>query len=198
MWMVVVKANDQTQREYLLQDDEVRLGRSPKCQILLDDPTVSGFHARFIKRDGTYIFQDLNSTNGTYVDKRKVQHLAVKDGLQAKIANFHISVIAVTDKLASTHQASVSSLADAARFRVGNQDNLRQGEAGSVPFRTGRHYSVNGEWFFSTRESGEQGPFLTLEGAKTALLNYGRRLGFIDQLKVPADKQSKTAVNSPS
>ena len=31
-------------------------------------------------------------------------------------------------------------------------DKNRRGESGHIPFRTGRFFSVGGEWFFTTRE----------------------------------------------
>jgi hypothetical protein len=42
-------------------------------------------------------------------------------------------------------------------------------------FRSDRFFRVNeNEWFFTTREEGDKGPYATREDAETALLNYVR------------------------
>jgi pSer/pThr/pTyr-binding forkhead associated (FHA) protein len=44
------------------------IGRSPECALVLDDDYASGRHARFYQADdGTWMVEDLRSTNGTYL-----------------------------------------------------------------------------------------------------------------------------------
>ncbi len=52
--------------------DVVVMGRSPDADVPLDDPYASEFHLRVSLRDGTMTLQDLGSTNGTYVNGRRV------------------------------------------------------------------------------------------------------------------------------
>lgn len=52
--------------------DEVTVGRAAGCQVTLDDTYVSQLHARVFARDGQYFVEDLGSTNGTYLNRRKV------------------------------------------------------------------------------------------------------------------------------
>ncbi len=58
-------------RTYAL-NDEVTLGRAAGCQVVLDDTYASQIHARLFARDGQYFVEDLGSTNGTYLNRRKV------------------------------------------------------------------------------------------------------------------------------
>lgn len=51
----------------------------------------------------------------------------------------------------------------------------RAGEARSYPFRSGRFFSVNGEWYFSTRESPAMGPFTDRDRAEHALGRFLER-----------------------
>jgi pSer/pThr/pTyr-binding forkhead associated (FHA) protein len=52
--------------------EEITLGRAAGCQVTLDDTYASQLHARVFQRDGTIYVEDLGSTNGTYLNRRKV------------------------------------------------------------------------------------------------------------------------------
>ncbi|MHB8669512.1 MAG: FHA domain-containing protein FhaB/FipA [Acidimicrobiales bacterium] len=52
--------------------DELTMGRAAGCQITLEDTYVSQLHARVFRRDGQIWVEDLGSTNGTYLNRRKV------------------------------------------------------------------------------------------------------------------------------
>lgn len=52
--------------------EELTLGRAAGCQVTLDDTYVSQLHARLFRRDGQLFVEDLGSTNGTYVNRKKV------------------------------------------------------------------------------------------------------------------------------
>jgi pSer/pThr/pTyr-binding forkhead associated (FHA) protein len=50
----------------------LQIGRASACQIRPDDTYVSQMHARISDRNGSWIVEDLGSTNGTYLNQRKV------------------------------------------------------------------------------------------------------------------------------
>ncbi len=52
--------------------DELTVGRAAGCQITLDDTYASQLHARIFQRDDQMYVEDLGSTNGTYLNRRKV------------------------------------------------------------------------------------------------------------------------------
>lgn len=52
--------------------DGARLGRSSHCEVVLDDSTVSKQHAQ-IRYDSDVRIEDMGSTNGTFVNGRRVQ-----------------------------------------------------------------------------------------------------------------------------
>jgi hypothetical protein len=52
--------------------DELILGRSGKCHIVLGDTYASQIHARVFRRNGQFFLEDMGSTNGTYLNSRKV------------------------------------------------------------------------------------------------------------------------------
>jgi len=48
------------------------IGRSPDCDILVDSPAVSATHCRLTKTGKGFYLEDLNSTNGTYVNRVRI------------------------------------------------------------------------------------------------------------------------------
>jgi len=52
--------------------DEIIIGRAEKCHIILDDTYVSQVHARIFSKGDTYMTEDLGSTNGTYLNRRRI------------------------------------------------------------------------------------------------------------------------------
>jgi len=48
------------------------IGRSPDADVVIDDPYASEFHARVETHDGGTMVHDLGSTNGTYVNGRRI------------------------------------------------------------------------------------------------------------------------------
>ncbi len=53
------------------------IGRSRQCDIVIDDPNVSRQHAEVRPRGGSWVINDLGSTNGSSVNGRRVQEAEV-------------------------------------------------------------------------------------------------------------------------
>jgi hypothetical protein len=56
------------------------LGRSAACQLVLADDTVSRRHAELSLREGAWFIRDLGSSNGTWVNGRRVVEAEVAPG----------------------------------------------------------------------------------------------------------------------
>ena len=83
--LVVVEPKDRKGHVYDLAEEQT-VGRAAGCQITLDDTYVSQLHARVFNKDGSWFVEDLGSTNGTYLNTKRVSTpLAVKRGDQIKI-----------------------------------------------------------------------------------------------------------------
>ena len=67
----VIEPADTKGQTYELAD-ELTVGRAGGCQITLDDTFVSQLHARVFRRDGQLYVEDLGSTNGTFLNRRKI------------------------------------------------------------------------------------------------------------------------------
>jgi pSer/pThr/pTyr-binding forkhead associated (FHA) protein len=75
MARVILVFNKKVIKEYPFDKDNMTIGRSEGNDIVIDNLAVSGLHARIDKAQDTYILTDLQSTNGTFVnDKRITSH----------------------------------------------------------------------------------------------------------------------------
>ena len=52
--------------------DQIKIGRSADCQLILDDDYVSSRHALIRRTADGYVVEDLGSTNGTYLNDARV------------------------------------------------------------------------------------------------------------------------------
>jgi pSer/pThr/pTyr-binding forkhead associated (FHA) protein len=70
--LVVVEPTGRQGQEFPL-GEELTVGRARGCGVPLPDDTfVSQLHARVFRRDGELFVEDLGSTNGTYLNKKKI------------------------------------------------------------------------------------------------------------------------------
>jgi hypothetical protein len=51
----------------------ILIGRAPECTLVLEDDFASNRHARLFLDGGTWLVEDLGSTNGTYLGRSKVE-----------------------------------------------------------------------------------------------------------------------------
>lgn len=65
-----------------------RVGRKPGLELTLPSTAVSTNHAELYEADGQLRVRDMGSTNGTYVNRRKVTDEAVRDGDVLHFADF--------------------------------------------------------------------------------------------------------------
>jgi serine/threonine protein kinase len=65
-------------QELLLKDKQVYIGRSPECDIRLDDDLVSWKHALLSFTNGQYVLYDQDSTNGTWVNGQRIAQCLIR------------------------------------------------------------------------------------------------------------------------
>jgi len=56
---------------------EVRIGRDTNCDLSMMDETMSAHHARLMHHHGQWWLEDLNSTNGTFLNRERLNTPAV-------------------------------------------------------------------------------------------------------------------------
>jgi len=85
--LAVVEPAAQRGRTYPL-DEELTVGRAAGCQVTLDDTYASQLHARVFSQEGQLYVEDLGSTNGTYLNRRRVQApVAMQRGDRLQVGN---------------------------------------------------------------------------------------------------------------
>jgi hypothetical protein len=73
--------------------DVLTIGRSPQSDLFLDDVTVSRHHARILIEADTYLIEDLNSLNGTYVNRKRIEQHQLFDGDELQIGKFKLAFL---------------------------------------------------------------------------------------------------------
>lgn len=69
---LVLMFNKEVIKEYPFLKDSLTFGRNEDNTIVIDNLAVSGYHARVDKAGSDFILTDLQSTNGTFVNSKKV------------------------------------------------------------------------------------------------------------------------------
>jgi hypothetical protein len=69
------------------------IGRSPECEIFLDDVTVSRRHAELEREGDTFTIRDLGSLNGTYVNRRRIESVVLQDDDEVQIGKYRLTFL---------------------------------------------------------------------------------------------------------
>jgi len=89
--LLVVQRGPNAGARFLLDAERTTAGRRPESDIFLDDVTVSRKHAEFVRQaDGQFLVRDVGSLNGTYVDRDRIDEVALKDGDEVQIGKYRL------------------------------------------------------------------------------------------------------------
>ena len=69
------------------------IGRSPECEIFLDDVTVSRRHAELERAGETFTIRDLGSLNGTYVNRGRIESAVLEDDDEVQIGKYRLTFL---------------------------------------------------------------------------------------------------------
>jgi pSer/pThr/pTyr-binding forkhead associated (FHA) protein len=77
---LIVLSGPDSGKQFEILNHDILIGRHPVlADALLTDPTVSARHARIHYEAGRFIFSDLGSTNGSFINQRQVQTQELRD-----------------------------------------------------------------------------------------------------------------------
>jgi hypothetical protein len=87
---VVRSGGGRAGEHFLPQGNRTTIGRSPDCDIFLDDVTVSRNHAVLHRNGDTFTIEDQGSLNGTFVNRRRVESAELEDGDELQIGKYRL------------------------------------------------------------------------------------------------------------
>ena len=77
---LILRFDDRELTECAVGVHPVSIGRLPDNLLVIDNPAVSGRHARVYKEGNHYVLEDLKSTNGTFVNDKPVARHTLLEG----------------------------------------------------------------------------------------------------------------------
>ena len=72
--------------------DELLIGRADNCGLQLTHKRVSGSHAKLYQMNGQWRICDINSTNGTFVNGKRVSESALREGDEIVIGPYDLTI----------------------------------------------------------------------------------------------------------
>jgi len=72
--------NEKDIKEYVITENTTTVGRIVSNDIYLSNEMVSGHHAKILKVQNNYFLEDVGSTNGTFVNGKRLRKCVLKDG----------------------------------------------------------------------------------------------------------------------
>jgi hypothetical protein len=89
--LLVVRRGPNSGSRFLLDGDLTTAGRHPQSDIFLDDVTVSRRHVEFRRGpDGGFTVSDVGSLNGTYVNRERIDSVALTSGDEVQIGKYRL------------------------------------------------------------------------------------------------------------
>jgi pSer/pThr/pTyr-binding forkhead associated (FHA) protein len=82
-----------TGASYLLVGDLVTAGREPDSDLFLDDVTVSRRHAELRRMAHGWLLRDVGSLNGTYVNRQRIEEVALAPGDEVQIGKYRFAYL---------------------------------------------------------------------------------------------------------
>jgi two-component system cell cycle response regulator len=98
-----------------IESEETVLGRGHGCRVRIDDSALSRKHCRIVRRDHEHFIEDLESTNGTFVDGEPVKaSRKLADGVRIQMGRDTVLKFSVQDELEmrATRRLYESAMAD--------------------------------------------------------------------------------------
>ncbi|HBH37798.1 MAG TPA: FHA domain-containing protein [Curvibacter sp.] len=80
-------------KEVQLTKERTTLGRRPYNDVVIDNLAVSGEHAALQMNGSEVVLEDLNSTNGTYVNGKAVKKQALQNGDTIEVGKYKIKYV---------------------------------------------------------------------------------------------------------
>ncbi len=88
--LVVRSGGGRAGEHFIPRSERTTIGRSPDCDIFLDDVTVSRNHAVLLQRGDKFVIEDQGSLNGTFLNRRRIESAELEDGDELQIGKYRL------------------------------------------------------------------------------------------------------------
>jgi hypothetical protein len=126
---VVVSLAGKPQSTHSITRPSTRIGRAPGNDIVLAGATVSSTHAVIVLSGTHLVIEDLESSNGTFLDRRRITRADLDDGSIVSIGDYTLKLVADRKAMAYEPTMLVRSGAVAAKACLQRLDGPQSGEA---------------------------------------------------------------------
>jgi hypothetical protein len=73
--------------------ERTMIGRSPDCDVFLDDVTVSRKHALLVREGRSFRIEDQGSLNGTFVNRKRIESSPIENGDELQIGKYRLTFL---------------------------------------------------------------------------------------------------------
>jgi pSer/pThr/pTyr-binding forkhead associated (FHA) protein len=91
--LVVRSGGGRAGESFFPSAERTLIGRSPECDVFLDDVTVSRRHAELVRQGETFTITDLGSLNGTFVNRKRIESAELDDDDELQIGKYRLTFL---------------------------------------------------------------------------------------------------------
>ena len=88
--LIVRSGGGRTGEHFALERTQTTVGRTPDCDIFLDDVTVSRRHAIVARGAAGFTIEDLGSLNGTFLNRHRIEKADLESGDEVQIGKYRL------------------------------------------------------------------------------------------------------------
>ena len=89
--LVVRSGGGRAGETFVPETERTTIGRSPDCEIFLDDVTVSRKHALLVRTPEGFRIEDQGSLNGTFLNRRRIESGELSDGDEVQVGKYRLT-----------------------------------------------------------------------------------------------------------
>ncbi len=176
---IIVKLQETVIKQMQLPQGDLSIGRRRSHALVLEDAAVSADHASIFTVGQDSFLKDLDSTNGTYINKRRARKHHLKSGDEILIGNY---TLIYQDDAAPPKTAQPAAIGDAALFILSGFNSGKRVELTS----TVTHLGAAGQSAAFLSRSGDRFTLMTTPQA-AAVLHNGKAVGVGGNLLTSGD-----------
>ena len=92
--LVIRAGGGRAGEHFALDRERTTIGRSPDCDVFLDDVTVSRRHAVCVRDGVRFVIEDQGSLNGTFLNRRRIETAELSDDDELQIGKYRLVFLA--------------------------------------------------------------------------------------------------------